>query len=655
MLLRAGVIGFLLAVLSWWGAGCGPAAGPPPANGGDGGGVDGAVPPDGARDTAVDAPAAPAADGGGEVDAGPDGPVAPPGSVLLITPADLTIAVAPGAQAGVDYRVTLRTAGTYDLDVTGEAALTVDDATLGGFTGAHFTGALGASGTTVVRAAARGLTAQTSLTLAVQSVVLAPGVAADAPAKFGGASGGAAPTIIYPADGILVPPNLNVFEFHFLPGAGNTLFNLSFHQGALAVDFYFGCTSVGGGCVYAPDQAAWAVLAETMRGRDAVSYTLRGVNGASPGAVGTSAAQTIRFADLDIHGGIYYWNAGAGLIKRYEFGVSGQTAETYLNKAQAGAMTCVGCHVISTDGKRIAAGNDIPGPAAYKVYDVATRTPYFSQGLLSGANFFSFSPDATQIMTSSGSSIVLRDATTGAAQNPNPLVGNGAMPDWAPDGARMVFARPQTALPFGADGVVNASLMIMSKNGASWGAPATLVPYAGANLNNYYPTFSPDGSWVLFNRCATCTSDTSTTGSSYSAPDAEVWVVSAAGGTPLKLARASTGECDSWPKWAPVVQRYRGQPVMWLTFASKRAYGLRLAAGAQSQLWMVAFDPAAAAAGQDPGYPAFWLPFQELTSGNHIAQWATVVERQPCTSNSQCQAGELCEDGRCYPSGATHH
>lgn len=88
---------------------------------------------------------------------------------------------------------------------------------------------------------------------------------------------------------------------------------------------------------------------------------------------------------------------------------------------------------------------------------------------------------------------------------------------------------------------------------------------------------------------------------------------------------------------------------MWFTFSSRRAYGLRLGAGERAQLWMAAFDPQKGEILTDPSYPAFWLPFQEIDSGNHIAQWTLEVDRQPCTSNGECPTGEFCEDGVCVP------
>jgi hypothetical protein len=44
---------------------------------------------------------------------------------------------------------------------------------------------------------------------------------------------------------------------------------------------------------------------------------------------------------------------------------------------------------------------------------------------------------------------------------------------------------------------------------------------------------------------------------------------------------------------------------------------------------MSAFFPDRATAGQDPSGPAFRLPFQLLTTSNHIAQWtqAVIIQR----------------------------
>ena len=60
---------------------------------------------------------------------------------------------------------------------------------------------------------------------------------------------GRAPDLVYPNDGVLLPPNLGRLEFHFKPGAGNTLFELSFANPVTDVKVYLRCTALNGGCM----------------------------------------------------------------------------------------------------------------------------------------------------------------------------------------------------------------------------------------------------------------------------------------------------------------------------------------------------------------------------------------------------------------------
>ncbi len=114
-----------------------------------------------------------------------------------------------------------------------------------------------------------------------------------------------------------------------------------------------------------------------------------------------------------------------------------------------------------------------------------------------------------------------------------------------------------------------------------------------------------------------------------------VFAVSAKGGPPVDLARANgTGRLkNSWPKWSPFKGTYKGGDIYWLTISSARDYGLRVKHTQDGQgnpvgnvqLWLVAFDPAKAAAGADPSFAPVWLPFQSVQSSNHIGQWTTKI------------------------------
>jgi len=576
---------------------------------------------------------------------------------IEIEPVDAVLDVADGKPVpSVDYKAFLVRQDGSRADITAAAHWSVEPRgtqTYGSFAGPKFTASPDGVGRTLVKARLNTITGQTNVILHLTKTIVADGASADAPTKFGGAvDPSKKPTIAYPSDGVLVPPNMNEIEWHFQPGPGNDLFDLGVKSVALDLHVYFGCKALGGGCSYAPDAKVWRILSSAGRGDDPLATTLRATTKAG-GAVGVSASQTIAFGEEDIVGGIYYWNAAAGATMRYEFGVSGQKAETYMNAPKAGAAQCVGCHVLSRDGARISLGLDIPAPSPYKVYDVGSKSLVYGSQTAGtpGANFFTFSPDKAQIMVSNGVTLSLRDATTGAAIIEN--VANGAMPDWSPDGKSVVFAQPKVQPPCfgaicGAPGISEAGIFTTTSVGGKWSAPSVLVPSAGQN--NYYPAYSPDGAWVAFNRASVGTKPDGDTKSSYDAADATVWAVSAASGAPVALARATSSNGDSWPKWMQRDQAYRGKKLMWLTFSSRRAYGLRLGAGSTAQIWMVAFDPEAAKAGKDPSFAAFWLPFQEIGSGNHIAQWVTKVERKGCTDSTQCEGTESCIDAVCRPT-----
>ena len=140
---------------------------------------------------------------------------------------------------------------------------------------------------------------------------------------------------------------------------------------------------------------------------------------------------------------------------------------------------------------------------------------------------------------------------------------------------------------------------------------------------------------------------------------------------------------NSYPRWSPFVQGYGGGRLLWVTFSSTRDYGLRVRnhlsgmyqcypadsyeqPGAshggsfdplcqQPQLWMAAINPLREPLGVDPSFPAFFLPFQDITTHNHTPQWTQEVVTTPppdagapCVMNggncmtSPCCAGLVC-------------
>jgi hypothetical protein len=560
---------------------------------------------------------------------------APP---LRIEPPSATLFVRDGIAVQQSYQVIAHDKDG-DHDVTHDAMLVLQDPTLGMLDGASFTSSTTTGGRSQITAAWKALNASSDLAVLMTTEIIEGGAPSTAPGLFGGGKpGGAAPMIAYPSTGVILPPNMNKFEFDYVPATGQTLFELEFIGWATAIDVYVACTPLGSGCAWTPTQSTWMAIAESGRGNAPLSYTVRGLAG---NIVGESAAQTVQFTGDDLVAGIYYWAASQGVVMRYDFGHPEIAAEKFLTVTQTTGLTCVGCHVVSRDGKMIAVGLDVPGPATLEMYDVQSKarqwTTSTGMGFPSpnGGNFFTISPDNKRIASSGGTNLVVRSATDGTGMTT--AVMNSTMPDWSPDGSRIVFAQPGAAAPASNPGVQRGS--IVTVDATTFGGASTLVQSQGEN--NYYPSYSPDGNVIVFNRSANAMD-------SYDQPDARIYIVPAAGGPAVLQAIASPSGGDSWPKWSTQPHTYQGGTMYWLTFASRRAYGLH--SGGNAQIWMVGIDADKALAGQDASFAAFYLPFQDSASGNHIAQWVETVVRPTCGPTGPCPAGEFCMNGECYPN-----
>ena len=264
------------------------------------------------------------------------------------------------------------------------------------------------------------------------------------------------------------------------------------------------------------------------------------------------------------------------------------------------------------------------------------------------------------------------------------------MPDWSSDGRSVVYVQPTAvahwtdatgAVRSDDDHIFGGSLYTLPYlcNG-EFGTPAVLLQSGGEN--NYYPNYSPDGtqasapSFVLFNRAVSNTD-------SFWNPYARVMVLAnRASTTPIDLETANGSPLaapvplsNSYPRWAPFVQTYGGSKILWFTFSSTRDYGRRVlnhkatmrpcfppgsyeapdAALGQSldtrcqtpQLWMAAFF-ISAEPGSDASTPAFWIPYQDIRTHNHMAQWTQQQGPGPSTDPPTCTCSTA--SGPCGPA-----
>jgi hypothetical protein len=591
-------------------------------------------------------------------------------ATLRIEPALAMVAIQNGAPATARFRALATVAGR-ETDVTDEAtatwtsdnpALATVDATGAATTGTRF------GGETSIRVAWQGRAASARLRVrfVLQTSVPPPAGAAALPpapaqALAGPADATRAPELVYPNDGVLLPPNLFEIEVHFRPGAAaNTLFEVGFANALTDVRAYTRCAPVGDaidpGCLYAPTREVWTGLAETNRGADALTLTVRATDDAGAG-VGASRAQSLRFAPADVRGALYYWTTSQGsAVMRWDFGDAARTtAERFAGPEASGDPTvfCVGCHALSHDGGKMVLGTSLNSAAtggtvdgSLLLYDVARRAPVVPFPLAQRSTFEAWGPDDAAFVGVFGDGgekdLLLFDGATGARTGTIPLGGVQAdHPDWSADGARIAFTEVGVAHIDQAPERGGIS-WVESAPGGAWSAPQQLVPGL-AGKNRYYPAIAPDGSFVVYDESTcpagktydrVCNADTDPSARLFAAP------FPPAPATPVELAAANApgvadrGATDlgtSYPKWNPFAFHVTAQSqILWLTFSSLRRYGLRPSPPPASSheglpvgtlIWMAAIDPARLAQGQDPSSAAFCLPFQDITTSNHIAQW----------------------------------
>lgn len=436
-----------------------------------------------------------------------------------------------------------------------------------------------------------------------------------------------------------------------------------------------------GSCTFFLEDDDLELLASSNQGRGPVTLSVRGSDGA--GAFGQSASFDLEFAEKRIDGAVYYWSAsGPPSIMRFDFGSASSQAETFVRASDVpGASGCVGCHALSRQGDKVIFGwggaqasrlvyvDDLSRPKTdpeFFAYAGPTNDPNAT------ANG-SFNPDGTEFVAVSpaasgadaDSLLHFHDGVSGArvSQLELPVVPNN--PDWSPKGDKIAFSA------IGGDEIwrvrfLGSGISYIQRQGDAWDAanPVELVPPASGK-NRFNPTFFPDGELLLFSEvddesyssdaagaCSASTADgAGTLCNGYSDPGARTWAVAVEpGGAPVLLARAAAvgvGDelaatapqegvaksdlMDTFPKPSPFQITHRGNTLGWFTVGSQRRAGLRkkFANGSivtgepdsQALLWMFAVDTGRVKAGEDGSYPGFFLPFQDLKTSNHMAQW----------------------------------
>jgi hypothetical protein len=547
------------------------------------------------------------------------------GATLQIDPPTSEHVILNGAAARQVFTATLIEPDGRRRDVTAETTFSIDGA-FGSFAGNELT--LGAAGKALARGVWQDRMGTAQVIARVKTVRVEPPLDPGVPDLFNKPEeAGRAPTIVYPPEGAVVPRNLGDFETHWTD-ANNNVFEVSLKTELSDVRVY---VAGNNGVAAAGPRPSWQSFAASewiaaVGTEGAVQYQVRGASSTNPTYVGATAPRLVKLSNEPLDGGIYYWaatSAGGGAygIFRHDMAKPGKPAEEFMTTNQTGGK-CVACHALSRDGTKMAITYD-GGDKNGTVVDVATgvRQPDTMQW-----DFATFTPDGARLLTVHGGALVVRGSADQAVLATMSADGPVSHPDLSPDGKRLVYVRIPPAVydwEFSSGKIYTRAF-----------DPVTNVfgpeqPLVQDGVNNYYPSWSPDGQWVLFNR--------SDVGTAYNSLNASLWVVKADGSAPpIQLSafnQAAGGLTNSWGRWAPFAQTVgeNREPIFWITVSSKRNFGVRRVNSVDlenlktPQIWMAPFYTGRAAARQDPTTPAFRLPFQNLTSNNHIAQWTERV------------------------------
>jgi hypothetical protein len=491
------------------------------------------------------------------------------------------------------------------------------------------------------------------------------------------------------------------------------------------------------GCELVIDPASWSSLVAANRGANQVAVTVRGT---TDGNCATTSASTIHmsFAEEDLIGTYYYWkstvstNGVGGQIWAKDFGdITNAEKDVTTNAIQA--ATCNGCHSLSRDGSRMVVYSD-DDDSDDEYSDVAgsylnmTTMPNATEfaGGVTGVRvggqppgFSTINPVASFYVSSNGypcaagrggcgtstgypgavptNGFSLWNGTNGAfvgGVTIGPAGQRPTMPDWSIDGTTVVYVQPAGEYTWRQDDahIFGGSLYTVPYMGNGvFGTPGVFLQSGGEN--NYYPSYSPDNpmSYIIFNRVENMGGGNACNGGfcpndSFSNPAARLMLIAnAKGSTPVDMEKANGSPAsakvplsNSYPRWAPFVQSYHGNKLLWFTFSSTRDYGVRVlnhktgmfqcypadaaetpggahrqpfgASCQEPQLWMAPLTfTEAQGVGSDPSGVAFWIPYQDIKTHNHTAQW-TVQNGHTTPPPGGCVCatiGQACVNTQC--------
>jgi hypothetical protein len=572
--------------------------------------------------------------------------------------ASLTVPIAGSAMQV--YKAYADVGGMTHVDVTTQCTFSVADASLGTFNAATFA-STSQGGDTVVTATCGNASGTGTLHLVLTGWILGMGAPTNSPSIFMSATAGSDPTktpsIEYPLDKAVAPLNIPAVDSQWTT-AQNDLFHLSWTSPHIAIDLY----TLDADAQFADD--IWTAVAASAAG-DAITVTVEGLLQASPTTKYASTPVTLNMSHDKIDNtAIYWWASSQGSLMSQTFGQTG--APTLIKN------DCTSCHSVSRSGSRIGYSRCVNGNCGtlyggYMKYDTVNNVwadTLNADGETQESSYSTFAPvgnpfpddkQSVSLAALASCNLTLIDPDTGARVTSNVdtvsthMNGNpgrcATMPDWAPDGKTVAFASTPNAGQW--IDVSNSAIAVMTYSYAgsthTFGEPTIIVPGpitlpSGTYNNFFFPSFSPDGAYIVFDAARAAWRNFTVAGS----PGQRLMLTNPTGSWTVELAGLNgAGDLDTtWPHWAPTTS----SDYYWVVFSTERDYGhLKtqantdpscVANGVQQckQIWISAISKAtlgAASPPSDPSSPPVWMPGQDITADNISPYWTVPTSSIP--------------------------
>lgn len=414
--------------------------------------------------------------------------------------------------------------------------------------------------------------------------------------------------------------------------------------------------------------ATWKTVTLSGGKNEAVTIS---VTKASGGQVTGPVKETWSFAQGALKGTVYYnsYNSqlanGIGAVLKLKPGGNAQILS-------GGNGKCTVCHTVSADGSTMIASNNTYSTGAK--YDLKNNASMSGQRNDRVYNFPAVYPDGSLALSTaddkiggmwSGQKSHLYDVANGqqvAAPGFDGTVQYAGTPVFSPDGTKVAFNN-QKSVATNAPSIANElTVMDFNVKTKTFSNLKMLASDVTTNLLGW-PSFTPDAKFVVYDHHLGAQTGNGN-GTNYGtwfqqrskmdmadAATKTVYPLLMLGGYDGNTLYLPFGADDEKRDYEPNVLPLGAGGYFWVVFTSRRQYGNTINTvetgnygdTARKKLWVSAID-LNPQPGTDPSHPAFYLPGQEVASGNMRAFWVL----DPCKGDGQtCESGDECCGGYC--------